>query len=294
MINFQENIDHQLAFNEGKNLFYKGILHSLRFSPETLKAIDCFKPISEESEHLLIDYSANRVLEEFCKVNQYYTFDKPARENLRTIYADLFTNLKNRKTPVETIAETHYENLAKWLVATNSFAVKAYASKENKVEPVACSEYSSELQMEILQLDVPQMMEPVLDIGCGKEGNLVLKLRNCGIEAYGFDRFAYSNSFLTQSDWFEYEFKNEHWGTIVSNLGFSNHFKHHHLRNDGNFIGYAKKFMDILGSLKIGGSFHYAPDLPFVEQYLDETKYQLTRQSVGNYDFKAVIIKRVK
>jgi len=293
MNKFQENIDHQIAFNEGKNLFYKGILHSLRFSPETLKAIECYGEISDESEHLLIDYSTNRALEEFCKVNQYYTFDKQAREALRAIYADLFSNIKSRKTPVETIAETHYENLTKWLVATNSFAEKVYSSKEKVLDFVACSEYSSELQMEILQLDVNRIIGPVLDIGCGKDGNLVLHLRNCGIEAYGFDRFAFTNSFLTNSDWFEFEFKKEQWGTIISNLGFSNHFKHHHLRNDGNFIGYAKKYMDILNSLKVGGSFHYAPDLPFVEQYLDETKYQLTRQNVGNYDFKSVIIKRL-
>jgi predicted 3-demethylubiquinone-9 3-methyltransferase (glyoxalase superfamily) len=294
MNNFQENIDHQLAYNQGKNLFYQGILQSLRFSPETLAAIKCYGEITDESENLLIDYSANRALEEFCRVNQYYTFDKQAREALKAIYTDLFANLKTRKIPVEAIAEKHYGNLANWLAATNAFAEKVYATNDQNVEPVACSEYSSELQVEILKLDVSRMLEPVLDIGCGKEGNLVLHLRNCGIEAYGFDRFAFTDSFLTHSNWFEFEFKTGQWGTIVSNLGFSNHFKHHHLRNDGNFIGYAQKYMEILNALKVCGSFHYAPDLPFVEQYLDETKYHLTRQSIGNYDFKSVIIKRLK
>lgn len=60
------------------------------------------------------------------------------------------------------------------------------------------------------------------------------------------------------------------WGTIVSNLGFSNHFNHHNLREDGNFIKYAKTYMNILYSLKPGECFHYAPDLPFIEKYLDE------------------------
>lgn len=295
MNNFQNNIDHQLAYNEGKNLFYQGILQSLRFSPETIKAIDRYGEFGDDSERLLVDYSTNRALEEFCKVNQYYTFDKQAREALHAIYTDLFANLKNREIPVETIAEKHYEKLINWLASTNAFAEKVYTSKEHEnIEPVFCSEYSPELQVEMLQLDVSRMMEPVLDIGCGKGGNLVLHLRSCGIETYGFDRFAFTKAFLTHSDWFEYEFKPEQWGTIVSNLGFSNHFKHHHLRSDGNFIGYAKKYMEILNALKVGGSFHYAPDLPFVEQYLDNTKYQVTRQNVGTYGFKSTIITRMK
>jgi len=77
-------------------------------------------------------------------------------------------------------------------------------------------------------------------------------------------------------------------------LDFQIIFQHHHLRSDGNFIGYAKKYMDILSSLKIGGNFHYAPDLPFVEQYLDNDKYQVTKHSIGNYEFKSTKIKRLK
>jgi hypothetical protein len=70
-------------------------------------------------------------------------------------------------------------------------------------------------------------------------------------------------------------------GTITSNLGFSNHFNHHHLRKDGHFIEYAKTFMDILNSLKIGGSFYYAPDLPFIEKYLDRVKYRIKTHNIG-------------
>lgn len=126
------------------------------------------------------------------------------------------------------------------------------------------------------------------------KGNLVLYLRQKGIEAYGFDRFAYNNSFLTNSDWFEYKFEKEKWGTITSNLGFSNHFQHHHFRNDGKFVDYAKKYMDILNSLKIGGGFHYAPDLPFIEQYLDLDKYKLKKKNVCDYKFKSMKIERLK
>jgi 2-polyprenyl-3-methyl-5-hydroxy-6-metoxy-1,4-benzoquinol methylase len=64
-----------------------------------------------------------------------------------------------------------------------------YGIDQEYANPVPCSEYSASLQIslfDILQQDMPQ---PVLDIGCGIEGNLVGFLRRCGIEAYGIDRF---------------------------------------------------------------------------------------------------------
>lgn len=290
----QDNIDQQFEFNQGKNLFYNGILNSLRFSQETLDAIENIDLIDSDSENLLIDYLTNRAIQEFCKINQYYTFDKQAQIMLRNLYVDLFTNIKSHEYSMNFIAAKHYDNLIKWLQETNSFAEKIYNSKGELIESVTCSEYSPELQIEILQIDINNIIEPVLDIGCGKKGNLVLYLRQKGIEAYGFDRFAYNNSFLTNSDWFEYKFEKEKWGTITSNLGFSNHFQHHHFRNDGKFVDYAKKYMDILNSLKIGGGFHYAPDLPFIEQYLDLDKYKLKKKNVCDYKFKSMKIERLK
>lgn len=291
---YQDNIDKQFEFNQGKNLFNNGILNSLKFSPETLTLIEGIDLIDSDIEKLLVDYLTNRAVQEFCKINQYYTFDKQSLLNLRSLYIDLFTNIKNRKSSIESIAEKHYDSIIKWLQETNPFAEQIYNSKGKMIESVACSEYSSDLQIEILQIDMARINEPVLDIGCGEHGNLVMFLRQNGIDAYGFDRFVSDNIALGNSDWFEYKFEKDKWGTIISNLGFSNHFQHHHFRNDGQFIDYAKKYMDILSSLKVGGSFHYAPDLPFVEQYLKEDKYQLTKRSIGNYEFKSTRIKRIK
>jgi hypothetical protein len=291
---FQDNIDNQFEFNKSKNLFYNGIINSLRFAPDTIDAIEQIDKIDLVSENLLIDNLTNRVLQEFCDINQYYTFDGRSKKALRDIYVELFSNIKNHKIPIDSIAEKHYESLIKWLQETNPFAEKIYKSKGEIVEPVACSEYSPEMQLKILQIIIKQIKEPVLDIGCGKKANLVMYLRQNGIEAYGFDRFVIENSFLTNSDWFEYEFNKNKWGTIISNLGFSNHFVHHHFRDDSSFIDYAKQYMNILNSLKIGGSFYYAPDLPFVEQYLDENKFQLTKQNVGNYTYKSISVKRIK
>ncbi|HEX2919684.1 MAG TPA: class I SAM-dependent methyltransferase [Bacteroidales bacterium] len=289
-----EDLERQFKYNQGKNLFFDSIGDSLKFSPETLKSIEKIDSIDAETESLLIDYLTNRAIEEFCHTNQYYTIDIQAKSSLRYIYVDLFTSLKAHKTSIDSVAKNHYVKISEWLRKTNAFAEKIYSLEGEKIEPVACSEYSPDLQIKILQIDINNILEPVLDIGCGREGNLVHFLRGKDIDAHGFDRFASGNVFLHNSDWFDYEFEKDKWGTITSNLGFSNHFQHNHFRNDGNYIDYARKYMEILNALKPGGSFHYAPDLPFIEQYLDKGKYLITKQRIGSYKVSSTNVKRLK
>jgi len=294
MKRIQDNIDRQFKFNQGKNLFYEGILDSLKFSPETIHAIERFDFSDTGSETLMVDYLTDRAIQEFCRINQYYAFDAKAQAALRELYAELIANIKKREYSVDSISSKHYNNLRTWLRDTNPFAEKIYTSEGEMIEAVACYEYSPELQMEILQIDREQVEQPVLDVGCGKQGNLVLHLRQNGIEAYGFDRFVNNHAALSSSDWFEYEFERDKWGTIISHLGFSNHFQHHHQRNDGSFIDYARKYMDILNALRTGGCFHYAPGLPFVERYLDNDKYMISTYKIGNYEFQSVRVQRLR
>lgn len=291
---FRESIEKQFECNQGKNLFHVETNYGIHFIPETLKAIERLSELDIDSESVLIDYTTNRALEEFCRMNQYYTFDKQSQESLRNLYTGLFSAIRNNPSKLDYIAEWHLTNLKNWLSETNPFAAKLYESKAGIIEPAACSEYSPELQFNILQIDLEKITGPVLDIVCGKQGSLVQYLRGLGIEAFGIDRFVKDDLYLINSDWLAFEYGIEKWGTITSNIGFSNHFNHHHLRKDGSFLAYAKKYMEILNSLKIGGSFHYAPDLPFIEQYLDLEKYRLTKRNVGAYDISSLKIKRLK
>jgi len=290
---FTENIDKQIGFNQGKNIFLDN-LEIFQFANETAKAISNIGRLTPDSKEYLIDYATDKAIEEFCRVNQYYSFDLKAKNNLRKIYADLFENFQTKTNTIEDISKNHYENLKSWLKENNPFAEKIYKNGDEKVKPVACSEYTPKLQIEILQIDIKHLLQPVLDIGCGINGHLVNYLKNQGIEAYGIDRFKFSASHLITSDWLEYDYGTEKWGTVVSNLGFSNHFNHHHLREDGNYIEYGKTYMNILNSLKIGGNFRYAPDLPFIEKYLDNNQYDLRKQEITEYDFKTTIIKKLK
>lgn len=294
MEKYFKSILNQIRFNQGKNIFLDDESLSLEFTDETKNAIAHLDEIDQKSATALIDYATEKALEEFCRINQYYAFDSQAKDALRNIYKELLLSLKEGKYPIETIARNHYLKIKNWLRETNPFAEKMYANEAPKIEQVACSEYSPELQLEILKIDTNVLTEPVLDIGCGKKGALVNHLRKLGLAAFGIDRVSFSNSYLTNADWLEYDYGIEKWGTIMSNLGFSNHFRHHDLREDGNYIAYGKKYMSILNSLKIGGKFHYTPDLPFIEMYLDTTQFKIDKYELGEYDFKTSILTRMR
>lgn len=293
MDRFIKNIDKQIEFNQGKNIFLDN-LEIFQFNNETVKAISNIDRLNPDSKQSLIDYATDKAIEEFCRVNQYYSFDLKAKNSLRKIYSDLFENFQTKSSSIEDISKKHYEKLKSWLKENNPFAENIYKNDNVKVSPVACSEYTPKLQIDVLQIDIKYVLQPVLDIGCGINGQLVNYLKNQGIEVYGIDRFKFPNSDLITADWLEYDYGKEKWGTIVSNLGFSNHFNHHNLREDGNYIEYGKTYMNILNSLKVGGCFHYAPDLPFIEKYLDKNQFDLIKYEINKYDVKTTMIKRIK
>lgn len=291
---YLKNIDQQIDFNKGKNIFLDNDDLKLKFIEDTISVISNIKELTVDSEKVLIEYATEKAIEEFCRINQYYSFNNEAKNELRHVYSILFSSIKTNEKSIELISKEHYERLKQWLGKTNPFAEKIYSNAEPNISPVACSEYSVELQIAILNVDTQEIMEPFLDIGCGKQGNLVNYLGKLGIDSTGIDRLSFSDNNLINSDWLEYHFGLEKWGTIVSNLGFSNHFKHHNLREDGDYIEYAKKYMDILKSLKIGGRFHYAPDIPFIEMYLDRNQFQINKYRIGEFDFETTVITRLK
>jgi SAM-dependent methyltransferase len=141
---------------------------------------------------------------------------------------------------------------------------------------VICSEYSPELQFEVLGLSLNSLRAPLLDVGCGVQAQLVAWLRARSIEAFGLDRDA-NGDHLVEADWLEYAFEPSQWGMIVSHLGFSLHFLHHHLGSAEQAARYAKKYLEILRALRPQGIFAYAPAVPFFEQVLPRSHFRVQR-----------------
>jgi hypothetical protein len=146
---------------------------------------------------------------------------------------------------------------------------------------VVCSEYSPELQLEVLGLDVRSLEQPVLDLGCGESAALVRHLRAIGIEACGIDRVAAAGDHVAASDWLEAVLEPRSFGTVISHLAFSHHFVHHHLRGGPQPERYARRYMEILRALRSGGTFAYAPGLPFIEDLLPKTEYEVVRRPIA-------------
>ncbi|NJK86373.1 MAG: hypothetical protein HC906_10785 [Bacteroidales bacterium] len=160
------NIDKQIEFNRDKNILADN-LESFQFIAETLNAIAEVNQIHVASEQFLIEYAIDKAIQGFCRVNQYYSFDSGSKEELRKIYTDLFKDIRTNSDTIENISKNHYEKLKNWLKASNPFAEKIYPATAEKLKPVACAEYSPELQCNILHLDINCLNQPVLDIGCG-------------------------------------------------------------------------------------------------------------------------------
>ena len=287
-------IDLQIEINQSKNLLHKDANQLFRLLGSTIEAVRKVEPLDSDDLNLFIGYAADKVLQEFCRVNQYYSFDGNDVVRLKTIYRDLYQDIISGEKDNEVISQMHYERLKEWLDRTNGFSRKIYPQAETVLESVTCSEYSAELQSEILCLHDLPLEEPILDIGCGKMEKLVRYLSEKGYDVYGIDRFSETSTFVEKADWLACDYGIEKWGTIVSNLGFSNHFVHHHLREDGDFIRYAKKYVEILRSLKFGGCFSYAPDLPFIEKHLDRTAFVVNQHPIAHFSFKTTIVTRRK
>lgn len=288
-----QSIDKQIDFNKGKNLFLHKKEKSLEFIKDTVLSFKELDNLNKQEQESLIEYAANKALEEFYRINQYYYFDDDAKSELKSIYEQLILSAKCRDLTAGKIAENHYNNLEKWLLKNNSFAKEIYKNKSEQPEAVVCSEYSYQLQLEILNSENYEIKEPILDIGCGKNANLVKHFKSLKYDVFGIDRNDFKESFLLNTDWLKYDYGINKWGTIVSNLGFSNHFVHNHLRNDSKAEEYAKTYMRILNSLKTGARFHYAPGLDFIENYLDKNKFSLSKYSTGPSMINTSIIEKI-
>jgi hypothetical protein len=286
-------IDKQIEFNQGKNIFLEN-LDLFQFTDEIQNTISNVNNLTSLPKQFIVNYLTDKSVRAFCRVNQYYSFDSKTKSALMDIYSDLFDAIQTRKFTIDNLSKLHYENLKMLLQKSNPFAIKLFNDSTANVHAIPCSEYRAELQINILQININRLTQPVLDIGCGSEAHLVNHFKNNEIEAYGIDRFNFSDKNLINSDWLEYSYGEKKWGTIVSNLGFSNHFNHHNLREDGNYLQYAKTYKSILNSLKIGGQFHYAPDLPFIEKLLDNNHFYIKKYNINELNFKTTVIKRLK
>ncbi|MEK5393387.1 class I SAM-dependent methyltransferase [Margalitia sp. FSL K6-0131] len=286
---FKKTVEQQLIHNHDKSLFYELANGKMVINPsrETIqlivqKAQEISKFIEDTkvvgTYQQLLQFIADQSMNLFVEVNQYLDFNSENYDRLQNIYKDLFESIcvladQKEITQIELdhLFSNHYKKLQAFLLESNGAEILKKYKESPVLFKVECAEYTPEFQLKLLKINLDTIKQPVLDIGCGPQAHLVHFLRKNGIQAFGMDRNVNPCDHLLKMNWLECAFKSNNWGTVISHMAFSNHFTHHHLKVDGNFESYAHKYMEILHSLKLGGSFIYAPGLPFIEELLIES-----------------------
>lgn len=231
-----------------------------------------------------LGFFVERMAETIARRNQFLALGPSERDGLAALYGRFLDGVRRAlleyddtsglTAGMERALSSHQRNLAGF----SHRLVAAHAQSAGDGGGAVCAEYPPALQFDILGIDPATLIEPVLDLGCGETGTLVRRLRSLGKRAFGVDRLAVPGDFISRSDWFDFPLGRASWGTIISHMGFSNHFLHHHLRANGNPERHARRYMEILESLRLGGTFVYTPGLPFIEHILPRDRWTVERR----------------
>jgi len=289
-----KSIERQFMTHSHANLFYTHHETGQQFLPESKEIIEGQKQTLLEINNKSggdewIDMMTRYALKTFCNTNQFLDLREKNLSALREVYTELWreiiAEIQKNEIDFDLLQHNHVQRLKTWVVQTNNFASVINSNDSPEVIQVVCAEYSATLQLQLLHINIESLNRPILDIGCGENAYLVCYLRNAGFDTFGMDRMINVNSasHFINEDWMDYTFKPESWGTIIANNSFALHFIHQNERTDGDFISYAKKYMEILHSLQIGGTFFYAPSLPFIEGYLPEAAFEVRQFRINEH-----------
>lgn len=219
----------------------------------------------------------NRFVAECVQNNQYVSLSNKTIQRVNELYRELAITLRalsrdqQSREMIRTIVTAHRDNLIT-------------ALEENEYDDmvpqvlIPCAEYSANFQFDLLRLTDLPLLEPILDIGCGAAGSLCALLRRRGLrEVYGLDQYVSNRSFIQCGNWLEYSFQKNIWGTLIAHMSFTNHFRRTLIQEEPQQVIYRKKYLEILDSLRPGGTFVYTPVLPDIEETLDGSRFTVTR-----------------
>lgn len=291
------SIKQQLDVNKSKNLLFENVQQTMNVTPSFLAALEellnsNLSDISEEVYSEFVSFAAKELVKRLFSINPYLRVGKEEVGNLEQIYRQTWQRIKKTRNIKTTLNEFHYPELSKWLAKLYPEEFQKFLKLSPGIGRVTYEEYSAEMQIELLGVDVAHIKQPIIDVGCGSQANLVRYFRLLGIEAYGIDRYLEIHEpYLTQVDWFDYCFESSRWGTIVSNMGFTNHLNYAYLHDFSQLEHYLLKMKEIVESLTTSGCFYYAPSLPFIEDKLSTKNYKVVRERKVNDTFVSMIIR---
>ncbi len=217
----------------------------------------------------------------FQKINQFESPSENARKLLGELTLEWLSDLKSGLTMHDPQQWTEHVRAvcSRYLEKLESHVSTPKGSRPK----ITSEEYSVNLQLQVLHLTLDEMHEPILDIGCGQAAALVQWLLRHQKNALGIDACASAAQGCLSVDWFEFPFVPEHFGTITAHLSFTLHFLKHHLDIHGQAENYARQYMNMLRSLRVGGRMVYTPGLPFIEKLLPPHSFRVERFMLADF-----------
>src|SRR5512138_1108476 len=291
-------LQQQLDRNQTKNMLYAQFGQIIEIDPDFLAALEKLlasdsKSFSEPARREAASFAAETLIKRLYTVNQFVQVSEQKKHELEEIYLHTWQQIIETKNIQAALLDRHYPDLTDWIASLYPPSFRRHLRDVPTVGQVVCEEYSPLLQIDLLRLDVQTLKQPVLDLGCGSRAGLTRHLRALGIEAYGIDRqIEKEGPYLQPVDWLEYSFEPDRWGSVISNMAFTNHLHYGNHHDRAQLELYLQKFKEIVESLKVGGSFYYAPDVPFIEERLAADTYRVERFDVVR-DIQATQITRV-
>lgn len=286
MARVDKALKRQIDANARKNMLYAELGQTMEIDPDFLAALE--ELLASDEDALTgpalrdaISAASSMVLQRLYSINQFIRVDEQNLRRLESIYLRTWRRIVETRDIQSALMDHHYPELASWIASLYPRSFLRYLRASPAIGHVVCEEYSARTQMKVLRLDAHALKQPIIDIGCGNAAHLVGHLRRLGMDAFGFDRRVEKKAaFLQQKDWFDYRFERAKWGTVISNMAFTNHLLYACHNDRARLREYSFKFNEILESLTIGGSFHYAPSVPYLEDSLEAKAYSLERFEV--------------
>jgi len=273
-----EAIQAQLAVNKDTNLLYSNLKAVAKVDQQFIKSIEhaTQQSLDEDEIEQQAEFAARECLRTIFQLNQYLHIPSTKRVELKQLYIDSWQQIADNRDIEKTLTTFHYPRLQAWLTSLYPPQFLPAFQATRVIKPVLNEQYSPAFQLDLLGIDLAQLKQPILDIGCGSQGRLVRYLRKKGFLAIGIDRMIdYDSDFLFEIDWFDYDFKRESWGSIVSNIAFSNHYRYIRRYESETSPLYACLYANILVALEVNGVFYYAPPAPDLEKDLSTADYTL-------------------
>lgn len=283
MSKIDKALQQQIELNRAKNMLYVQLGQIIEIDPDFLAALEELvangeKPLPEPVLQNAISFASETLIKRLYSINQFIQITEQKSRSLENIYQHTWQRIVETKNIQAALKDYHYSELASWIASLYPKSFVKSLRDLPTIGHIICEEYSPQLQIDLLRLDIPTLRQPVLDVGCGSTAGLTRHLRTLGIEAYGIDRqIEKREAYLQQTGWMDYEFERDTWGTIISNMAFTNHLHYINFHDPAQLEPYLQKFKEMIEALTIGGSFYYAPSVPFIEDRLGTNRYRVER-----------------